>query len=425
MLPIFNEYRGMLKSFGVDLSNYDEDKLWVDRLIIRGIDKQGNDRKICRLKVTDDLKYEYKFYDKLPKNEDLMNWEESYKFYEKDILAKEKESLDVIKGAIKKYPECQLFVSTSMGKDSQLTEHLVKKITTHYRVLFNNTTCDSADVYKQVKARPEIEIITPKNNDGKYLSLYRMAGKYGFATRHHRWCCSIFKEGNIKEYLKDEKNIIEFLGMRNEESATRANYEFEKTDDRFDDSWRLFLPIRKWAELELWLYEIYNNIPINPKYKKGYSRVGCHIVCPFYTKSTWILDKFWYAKQFERFHNLLKKDFYTREAMCFKNCTLEEYYLNWNGGQVREEPTEEVIKEFMEYKGLTDENVATQYFNKTCEDCGKKVYKKDEVAMNLKYFGRTINKFKCKKCLMKDFGWSKADWNKQVEDFKAQGCKLF
>ena len=61
----------------------------------------------------------------------------------------------------------------------------------------------------------------------------------------------------------------------------------------------------------------------------------------------------------------------------------------------------------------------------TCECCGKKVYKKNEVAMNLKYFGRTINKFKCKKCLMKDFGWSKVDWDKQVEDFKAEGCKLF
>lgn len=39
MLPIFNEYRSMLKSFNLDLSDYDKDKLWIDRLIIRGIDK--------------------------------------------------------------------------------------------------------------------------------------------------------------------------------------------------------------------------------------------------------------------------------------------------------------------------------------------------------------------------------------------------
>jgi len=45
--------------------------------------------------------------------------------------------------------------------------------------------------------------------------------------------------------------------------------------------------------------------------------------------------------------------------------------------------------------------------------------------MNMKMFGRNIEKFKCKKCLMKEFGWTKEDWNKQVEDFKMQGCKLF
>ena len=32
MNPIFNEYRTMLNDFGVDLSQYDEDKLWIDRI---------------------------------------------------------------------------------------------------------------------------------------------------------------------------------------------------------------------------------------------------------------------------------------------------------------------------------------------------------------------------------------------------------
>lgn len=78
MLPIFNEYRGMLKEFGVNLSQYDEDKLWIDRLIIRGISKNGEIKKICRLKVTDELEYEYKFYSDIPKNEELETWEETY-----------------------------------------------------------------------------------------------------------------------------------------------------------------------------------------------------------------------------------------------------------------------------------------------------------------------------------------------------------
>lgn len=425
MNPIFNEYRTMLNDFGVDLSQYDEDKLWIDRMIIRGIGKNGEDKKICRLKINDNLEYEHKFYKNIPSNEELESYEETYQRMHEIIAEREKESLNVIIGSIEKYPECSLILSTSMGKDSKLLEHLLRKVTTNYRTVFNNTTCDSADVYKEVKKRPEIEVVTPKDKDGKPLSIYKMARQYGFATRHHRWCCDIFKEGNIKKYLNGEKNIIEYLGMRNEESKTRSDYEFEKEDDRFDKTWHFFLPIRKWKELEVWLYTIHNNIPINIKYLKGYSRVGCHVICPFYTKSTWILDKYWYRKQYDRFHKELTRDFINRELWSAKNCTEQEYHMNWNGGVVRQEPTEEVIREFMEYKGFDDINLAKQYFQKNCEDCGKKVYKKDEVAMNLKFFGREINKFRCKKCFMKRFGWTKEQWDEQVARFKQTGCTLF
>lgn len=425
MNPIFNEYRTMLNDFGVDLSQYDEDKLWIDRMIIRGIGKNGEDKKICRLKVNDDLEYEYKFYKNIPSNDELESYEETYQRMSESIAERERESIDVIRGSIEKYPECSLVLSTSMGKDSKLLEHLLRKVTTNYRTVFNNTTCDSNDVYKEVKKRPEIEIVTPKDKDGKPLSIYRMARQYGFATRHHRWCCSIFKEGNIKKYLSDEKDIIEYLGMRNEESKTRSDYEFEKEDDRFDENWHFFLPIRKWKELEVWLYTIHNNIPINTKYLKGYSRVGCHVICPFYTKSTWILDKYWYRKQYDRFHDELTKDFVNRELWSAKNCTEQEYHMNWSGGVVRDEPTEEVIKEFMEHNSFENIELAKQYFQKNCEDCGKKVYKKDEIAMNLKFFGREINKFRCKKCFMKHFGWKKEQWDEQVARFKQTGCTLF
>ena len=61
MLPIFKEYKQMLFENGVDLSEYDDDKLWIDRMIIKGFDKSGKEKKICRLKVVgdyDNLKYE-------------------------------------------------------------------------------------------------------------------------------------------------------------------------------------------------------------------------------------------------------------------------------------------------------------------------------------------------------------------------------
>jgi hypothetical protein len=103
LLPIFNEYRKMLSDFGIDLSNYDENKLWIDRLIIRGFDKNGKEHKICRLSVNDDLEYEYKFYDKLPNNDMLETYEETYKRLEKQILDKEKESIELLKQKYKNF----------------------------------------------------------------------------------------------------------------------------------------------------------------------------------------------------------------------------------------------------------------------------------------------------------------------------------
>jgi len=419
-------YQHLLQEYGVDLSNYDNDKLWVDRLIVRGITYNGDIIKICRLKVTDDLKYTYKFYDNLPNNKDLETYEETYQRLSKQILDKENESINIIKDTLHKYPNHQVVLTTSMGKDSKLTEYLLNKVTNNYRIIFNNTTLDCADVYKEAKSIKDIEIVTPKMSNGKNRSFYRMIRLHGTPSRFSRWCCSYFKEWAINQYLKDQDNILFFMGIRNEESNTRSGYDWEyKNINWSNKTWIGCLPIRKWTELELWLYTIHNNISINPKYQKGYQRVGCHIACPYYTKSTWVLDKYWFPKAYNRFHNILQQDFEQGEKWTRLNCTCDEYHLNWNGGQLRKEPTEEVINEFMEYKGLESKDLALQYFDKRCESCNKKVYKKDEIAMNLKLFGRTINKFKCKKCLMKEMGWSNQEWDNYVKRFKQQECKLF
>lgn len=114
------------------------------------------------------------------------------------------------------------------------------------------------------------------------------------------------------------------------------------------------------------------------------------------------------------------------------NCTIDEYLTQaWNGGTFRDEPTDEVIKEYAKYSNL-DEKVAAQYFNKYCDNgCKsqsgklKRIKAKDVIGMNLKYHGRNISKFYCKKCLMKMYNMDEEKWNKQVERFKQSGCDLF
>ena len=122
----------------------------------------------------------------------------------------------------------------------------------------------------------------------------------------------------------------------------------------------------------------------------------------------------------------MQKDFLQNQRWSQINCTVQEYVKDgWNGTLYRQEPTEEVINEFMEYKGITDKSVALQYFNKTCCECSKNVRQNDVLAMNLKFHGRSTNKIYCKKCLMKKLEMSKEDWDKNVARFKQQECVLF
>ena len=235
----------------------------------------------------------------------------------------------------------------------------------------------------------------------------------------------MYKEGETQKYLGTDKDYLFLYGMRNAESSTRSEYGDIKTDSRWkNQNWIGVLPIRTWSDMDVWLYILHNNLWIHPKYKQGYGRVGCHIACPFYTKSTWALDKYWYPTAYKRFHNFLDNEFYERNLMCSLNCNIEEYRLCWNGGKFRPEPTEELIKEFAEYKGINFD-IAKKYFNKTCFNCENKITKHDVIAMNMKLLGRNIEKFMCKKCLKKYLNISEQQWREKISEFRQQGCQLF
>ena len=45
-------------------------------------------------------------------------------------------------------------------------------------------------------------------------------------NRVSRGCCGIFKEGNSIEYFLNNKKLIQFMGVRNDESSKRADREY-------------------------------------------------------------------------------------------------------------------------------------------------------------------------------------------------------
>lgn len=400
---------------------------WLDNNFIKAFTSDGTLHKLWKYKVFDDLHIEitkYKGNKMVLCEDDFEMWEDTVERYSDKLTHLETDSTNLIKKVFADYKDYDKYILTSTGKDSMVTLDLVHKVDPTIPVVFNNTSLDCADTYRMVKRHSDWIVTNP--TEGFYHWIERL--NY-IPTRFSRACCTIFKEGLGDNFFKNQNitNLIQFIGVRNDESAKRAGREDITQSPKWNNNdWYACLPIRKYNDLDVWLYILKYNIEINPKYRKGYHRVGCAMACPYSTKYTWMLDKYWYPVMRMRWENTLRKSFIKNQWWSGKNCTIDEFVKEaWNGASYRPEPTEEVIKEFMEYKGLTDRNVALQYFNKTCCECGKNVRQNDVLAMNLKLHGRTTNKIYCKKCLMKELGMNKEEWDSNVADFKAEGCTLF
>jgi hypothetical protein len=57
--------------------------------------------------------------------------------------------------------------------------------------------------------------------------------------------------------------------------------------------------------------------------------------------------------------------------------------------------------------------------------CGCTDFTGDDVAMNLKYFGRDVKTLLCRDCFQNTMEMTDEQWDEAIEGFKAQGCELF
>ena len=417
MTPIFNEYITFLKSKTNELDFLKQGYYWQDNTIIKAFTSKGELIKVARLYYDDKLKLSIKFYDS--DINDIESWEDTLKRNKAHIDEIEFESLELIKKSINNYKDRNLGILYSSGKDSCVLKNLVRKVNKDIPLLFNDTTLDCADTYKFIKK--EDNIIKFKPTQG----FYQWREQINFVpSRFSRGCCKLFKERAMMKSLDKKAEWLFFMGMRNLESLSRVNYgDIWKNNKWGKRKWDAVLPIRKWSDLDIWLYIFKENIPFNTKYKKGYNRVGCAIACPYYSKTTWALDEYWYPKSFNRWQNILKKDFRKNNKDLIMNCTEEEYLTCWNGGVYREEPTEEVISQFAERNDLTYD-IAKNYFNHKCRICGKKIKDKEIIGLNMKLNGRDIDELYCKKCFLEKMDINEETYNEYIKTFKEQGCKL-
>lgn len=281
MNPIFKEYCKFLRE-KINL-NLEEGYYWLDNQIIKAFDKQGNIHKLYRIVIDDkDLSISCKIpkgYSKI-EDIDIASWNDVIEINKSHLEEIENESKQLIREKMDKFSGYIPLVPVSMGKDSQVTCHLVRECFPDTKAIFNNTTLDCADTYRMAKRFPNCEIITPKQGFYQYIREINI-----LPTRFSRFCCRIFKTGEMVKRLDHEVPYIMFMGMRNEESNARSGYGDEIINPEWGNvPWIGILPIRKWSELDVWLYILWHNIEINPKYKKGYARVGYGKRCPFIQK---------------------------------------------------------------------------------------------------------------------------------------------
>lgn len=238
MQPIYNKFIKFLEDKTNTKLNISEGTYWLDNHAVKAFDRNGNLHTVYKYKVDSDLNVT------IVKKEgisDFETWDETVKRYASHIDEIAENSMSLIKKAFEKYDGYDFFSLTSTGKDSMVVIDLVNRVK-KTQVVFNNTSLDCAGTYKMAKSHEDWIVTNPK--EGFYQWIERMNF---IPTRFSRGCCSIFKEGNHIDYFKDKTfKTIWFMGVRNDESANRADREDYTHNPKWGDlEWYGCLPIRK------------------------------------------------------------------------------------------------------------------------------------------------------------------------------------
>lgn len=189
-------------------------------------------------------------------------------------------------------------VAFSGGKDSTVVSRLVRDALQDETVIhyFGDTTLEFPATYEYVeKTFRKENPFTPMIPSESGKNFYSLCNVFGPPSKFERWCCTIFKTGNLNtEYQNLVGNSLTFLGIRRSESKERQNY--ERTQDHSKIGSQInSMPIIEWADCDVWLYLLYKGIAFNDAYRWGYKRVGCWC-CPNNSDWSTMLTEIYYPE---------------------------------------------------------------------------------------------------------------------------------
>jgi phosphoadenosine phosphosulfate reductase len=224
-------------------------------------------------------------------------------------------------------------VAFSGGKDSCVLLDLVKRVLPHdsFVVVFGDTGMEFSDTYEVINKFEE-----QCREEG--IKFYRAASHLSPSeswdlfeppSRVLRWCCSVHKSTpqtlKLREVTgKQNYTGLAYVGVRAEESATRAEYDYENYGKKQKGQYS-HNSILEWTSAEVWLYIYSRNVIINEAYKRGSSRVGC-ICCPMGGGKSSYIEYMNYPTKVNNYFDLIK------HSNGRKNISGEDYISNggWN-----------------------------------------------------------------------------------------------
>ena len=222
------------------------------------------------------------------------------------------ESHTFIKRTSAKFPEENIVLSFSGGKDSTVTADLAIKALSDPSLvhIFGNTTLEFPLTIEYAKRyRKEHPQAIFKIAENREQIFQEVCEDIGPPARMMRWCCSMFKTGPITRVINSlyrNQRILTFYGIRKSESVSRSKY--NRVEDDAESvkiqQQTVASPIFFWKDMDIWLYILAEKIDFNDAYRLGYDRVGCWC-CPNNNQRAQFLSRIYMPEQSKTWRSFL------------------------------------------------------------------------------------------------------------------------
>ena len=312
--PVFPEERLLLEALLDKPLAYKEKSVWAsnNRYFIDGevkvlpnsIYKTVDMEEINSILEKYKLKNDYEFFNETMETFIVANKERLNSLVD--------ESTRFIKETASEYPNENVVISFSGGKDSTVTADLTVRALSDPSIvhIFGDTTLEFsltleyAERFRENNPRAIFKVA--KNKDQEF---YSVCEDIGPPARMLRWCCSMFKTGPITRVLNSlykDVNILTFYGIRKSESVSRSKYNRVEDDAEAIkiQKQKVASPIFMWKDIDIWLYILSEEIDFNDAYRLGYDRVGCWC-CPNNNDRAQFLSKIYMPDQSKKWRTFL------------------------------------------------------------------------------------------------------------------------